>query len=189
MLEDGGLSKQSNLANFQGDMDYVKYVDEVSKDKSQYTFPDISTGIKKLSDDNTIMHGLDVMLRGTFQENPYDLPDIKLFGKTRPKFYCLMLTKNSPLTPIFMKAITRTTEQGVLDRMAVSWTGPPITYSGVVETMILAPGQVFLVFGMLGTLLLLCLFILSLEMVFYNTQALKMAKILSAPKIREEFCS
>ena len=115
-------------------MDYVKYVDEVSKDKSQYTFPDILTGIKKLSDDYTVMHGLDVMLRGAIQEHPYDLPDIKLFGKTRPKFYCLMLTKNSPLTPIFMKAITRTTEQGVLDRMAVSWTGPPITYSGEVYT-------------------------------------------------------
>ena len=45
-------------------MDYIKYVDEVAKDKSQYTFPDIMTGIGKLgNDDYTIMHALDVMLR------------------------------------------------------------------------------------------------------------------------------
>ena len=58
-----------------------------------------------------------------YKENPKAFPEIKLFGKTRPKFYCLMLTKNSPLTPIFMKAMVKTTEQGILDRIAVSWIG------------------------------------------------------------------
>ena len=66
-------------------MDYIKYVDEVAKEKSQYTFPDTLTGIEQLAnDDYTIMHTLDVMLRGTYLENPFAFPDIKLFGKTRP---------------------------------------------------------------------------------------------------------
>ena len=66
-------------------MDYIKYVDEVAKEKSQYTFPDTLTGIEQLAnDDYTIMHTLDVMLRGTYLENPFGFPDIKLFGKTRP---------------------------------------------------------------------------------------------------------
>ena len=65
-------------------MDYIKYVDEVAKEKSQYTFPDTLTGIEQLAnDDYTIMHTLDVMLRGTYLENPFAFPDIKLFGKTR----------------------------------------------------------------------------------------------------------
>ena len=66
-------------------MDYIKYVDEVAKEKSQYTFPDTLTGIEQLAnDDYTILHTLDVLLRGTYLENPFAFPDIKLFGKTRP---------------------------------------------------------------------------------------------------------
>ena len=69
----------------QGDVDYIKYVDEVAKEKSQYTFPDTLTGIEQLAnDDYTILHTLDVLLRGTYLENPFAFPDIKLFGKTRP---------------------------------------------------------------------------------------------------------
>ena len=82
-----------------------------------------------------------------------------------------MLTKNSPLKPIFMKAVSSTAEKGVLERMVVAWTGPPITYSGVVERTILSPGQTFLVFLLLGSLLMISLFFLAFEFIYYNMQS------------------
>ena len=104
-----------------------------------------------------------------------------------------MLTKNSPLKPIFMKAISRTAEKGVLDRMVVAWTGPPITYSGVVERTILSPGQTFLVFLLLGSLLMISLFFLALELFYskfyHNMQSLKTVQGTAVPTIHEEFYS
>ena len=104
-----------------------------------------------------------------------------------------MLTKNSPLKPIFMKAISRTAEKGVLDRMVVAWTGPPITYSGVVERTILSPGQTFLVFLLLGSLLMIALFFLALELFYskfyHNMQSRKTVQATAVPTIHEEFYS
>ena len=104
-----------------------------------------------------------------------------------------MLTKNSPLKPIFMKAISRTAEKGVLDRMVVAWTGPPITYSGVVERTILSPGQTFLVFLLLGSLLMISLFFLALELFYskfyHNMQSFKTVQATAVPTIHEEFYS
>ena len=105
-----------------------------------------------------------------------------------------MLTKNSPLKPIFMKAISRTAEKGVLDRMFVAWTGPPITYSGVVERTILSPGQTFLVFLLLGSLLMISLFFLSCELFYvrmldFNKQSFKSVRAAAVPTIHEEFYS
>ena len=104
-----------------------------------------------------------------------------------------MLTKNSPLKPIFMKAISRTAEKGVLERMVVAWTGPPITYSGVVERTILSPGQTFLVFLLLGSLLMIALFFLALELFYskfyHNMQSLKTVQATAVPTIHEEFYS
>jgi hypothetical protein len=88
------------------------------------------------------------------------------------------------------------TEKGVLDRMVVAWTGPPITYSGVVERTILSPGQTFLVFLLLGSLLMISLFFLALELFYYklkpdyNMQSFKTVQATTAvPTIHEEFYS
>ena len=94
-----------------------------------------------------------------------------------------------------MKAISRTAEKGVLDRMVVAWTGPPITYSGVVERTILSPGQTFLVFLLLGSLLMISLFFLALELFYYNfrpnynMQSFKTVESTAVPTIHEEFYS
>ena len=95
-------SNSNNDLTLQGDADYLKYINEIGEKKDEFTFPNIGAGMKKLESGNQIiLHAIDGMLRGAYLNNPYDFPDIKTFGATRPKYFALEVTKNSPLTPIF----------------------------------------------------------------------------------------
>ena len=127
------------------------------------------SGIQQLATkDQTILHAMDGMLRGAYRNDPYSFPGIKTFGATRPKYFALEVSKNSPLTPISLIGVLKIFERGTYDRLSVMWQGPPITYSGEVELMVLTAGQTFLVFGILAFLLILSVTLLLLEICFYQ---------------------
>ena len=97
-------------------MDYVNYMDIVAQDKSQFTYPNVMAGVQELTKPQTIIHAMDGMLRGSYKSNPSSFPNIKPFGATRPSFFNLLLTKNSPLTPILINGVSKTFERGAYDR-------------------------------------------------------------------------
>ena len=79
----------------------------------------------------------------------------------------MLFTENSPLVPLFTKAVTKTFETGQYDRIAVKWQGADIKSLGAVDLMILSPGQVFLIFGVLMALLTCSIICLSLECIYF----------------------
>ena len=52
--------------------------------------------------------------------------------------------------------------------MSVRWQGPPISYAGAVEIMVLSGGQVFLVFGILCGFLSVSMIFLVVELTHYK---------------------
>ena len=100
----------------QGDEDYVKYMEVIAQDKSQYTYPNVMSGVQQLTQPQTIIHAMDGMLRGAYKSNPKSFPNVKSFGATPPYFMNLLLTKNSPLTPILINGVGKTFERGAYDR-------------------------------------------------------------------------
>lgn len=145
----------------------MKYWQTVELDTDQYIYPNVMAGIKQLGSGQTIMHTLDGMLRGAYKESPHEFPNIKPFGATRVSYFNMEFTKNSPLAPIFYNGIAKLLERGTYDRLSVLWQGAPVTYNGAVEIMVLSPGQVFLIFGVLLIFLCLALGCLFLEMAHY----------------------
>ena len=91
-------------------------MDTVAQDKSQYTFPNVMAGVTQLNQPQMIIHAMDGMLRGAYKSDPYSFPNIKPFGATRPSFFNLLVTKNSPLTPILRSGVAKTFERGAYDR-------------------------------------------------------------------------
>ena len=58
-------------------------------------------------------------------------------------------------------------------RLSVKWQGPPVSYSGAVEIMVLSGGQVFLVFGILCGFLSISMIFLVFEITHYKINHFK----------------
>ena len=123
-------------------------------------------GFEALREDQTVIHGLSVLIKGTILAQPTKVPPkLKLFGAKKSVFYNLIFTKHSPLQAMFQKAATDSFENGQYDRTVVKWQGVPLQSSSVVDLINLNPGQVFLIFGLLLGLISLALIFLALEFV------------------------
>ena len=80
---------------------------------------------------------------GWLRQNPFNQPNLKFFGAERPEVTALILTKNSPLTPLFNQGLQKLRELGALDQILSQWMGSdlqdiksdPLTY-------VLTAGQV-----------------------------------------------
>ena len=97
---------------FQGDPDYSKYWNEVEKHPDKHTALDIWDGLKRLNNENTILHTFKSFLTGAKVTNPKAMPPMKTFGAGRTRYQNIILTKNSPLFPLFAKAATKSFENG-----------------------------------------------------------------------------
>ena len=115
----------------------------------------------------TVLHALSAILRGANKADPSSVPPIKTFGAKKSTYFTMLFTENSPLVPLFTKAVTKTFETGQYDRIAVKWQGADIKSLGAVDLMILSPGQVFLIFGVLMALLTCSIICLALECIYF----------------------
>ncbi len=161
----------------QGQEDYVKYWEAVQLDPSQYKKPSTVAGLQELaSGGQIIMHGLDGMVRGEYKNNPYSLPNVKPFGNTKPRYFNMEFTENSPLVPMFYSGFRKLVERGTYDKLSVFWQGAPVQYNGAVEIMVLSAGQVFLVFGVLMGMLSIALGFLALELAHFHAKKIEWTK-------------
>ena len=77
----------------------------------------MESGLEKIIQEQAVLHATNVMLRGSYSINPYKFPDIKTFGADRSTYTAILVTKNSPLTPILRRASARIFEKGQYDRL------------------------------------------------------------------------
>ena len=88
------------------------------------------------------MHIQNELLNGWLKANPFHNQRLKIFGRERPYFNVLVFTKNSPLTRIFHRGISKMNEHGSIDQLWENWFGVQMVKSEEVPTHVLGPGQV-----------------------------------------------
>ena len=153
-------------SNFQGDPDYSKYWNEVEKHPDKHTALDIWDGLKRLNNENTILHTFKSFLTGAKVTNPKAMPPMKTFGAGRTRYQNIILTKNSPLFPLFAKAATKSFENGQYDRTAMKWQGTNIVQEKK-NWSEMSHGQVAFNFMLLMCLIVYSLVILVLECFYF----------------------
>ena len=151
--------------SFQGDADYIKFWNHVQQEGGyeKHTMASLTAAIKEIKKGQTVFLTNDSQLRGKYKENPKSFPTIKTFGTAKSIYKSLMFTKNSPLLPMFRRAVTQLIESGQYSRIDLKWKGYKIPEEGAAETMILTAGQAFLVFAFLLFFFGTSLILLSIE--------------------------
>ena len=151
----------------QGNPLYEKYWNQVEADRESHVVGSVKEGFEKLEKGQIVLHATSGILRGAIKSDPKSAPEIMTFGAKKSTYYNAVFTKDSPLVPIFMKAVTQTFENGQYDHIALNWQGGEIISSGTVDLMVLSPGQVFLIFGVLMSMLTCCLICLVFECMYF----------------------
>ena len=120
--------------------------------RKKHVMPDLNAGFEELKKGQTVMFSLDSFLRGKKKENPSSVPNIATFGNYKPSYYNMLLTKNSPLVPLFKQASIETIESGQTSRIDAIWKGAEIKFEGGADKIVLSSGQTFLLFIFLLTM-------------------------------------
>ena len=81
-----------------------------------------------------------------YNKYPGEISNFAQFGSSRPTYSSLLLTKNSPLTPIFRKEALKSIQSGLRDALLQEWIGPNIKKVVKTEPFSVSMGQTFTVF-------------------------------------------
>ena len=134
----------------QGDPDYATFWDRVENQREETVFETVEEGLIRIANERAVMHVFDGMLRGFFRDNPFYQQRLKIFARQKPIFNAIIVNKNSPLKPMFDLGTRFLRENGVIEQMLKDWTGGEIQEVDGVEKMVLSPGQVILVYMVMG---------------------------------------
>ena len=94
---------------------------------------------------------------------------LKILGREKPSYGCIIFGMNSPLVPIFRKATFIYRERGAEDSLLKHWIGGDIPENLFEDKNTLTTGQTFLVFVILSAFYCLCLAIFLGEVIFSKT--------------------
>ena len=130
-------------------------------------------------EDQTTFFTTKSLLKGALKQKPKLGQDLRTFGETKSQYNCMMLNKNSPLLPMFSKAVMETFEKGQYDYISKEWIGKDIKQIKGLTSDVMGPGQVFLVFVMLTAMLACSLACLILECIHFHV--IKKRLLFSAP--------
>ena len=153
---------------FQGDVDYIKIQEAIESNPGEYTYSNLNDGFEKLKEAKTVMYEFLSFVRSAYKSNPKTLPNVKLFGAGKDRYFGPVCTRNSPLFPMFKKAAAKTLENGIYKTSSLKWVGREIKSQGAVDTMVLSIGQMFIVFLFMALFSIVSLFILFLECLYFK---------------------
>ena len=107
-----------------GDPDYVAFMDRVTSNPEDLTFDTMEEGITRLRNGHTVIYVPQEGFNSFINSNDYVMANQRLlvFGKDKDTTLTgIMLTLNSPLTPLFDRAILRLREGGAYDFLKRRW--------------------------------------------------------------------
>ncbi len=167
--------------------------DQIENNKEETVYSTVAEGIELLESGQVVIHVMYSMLTGHLNINPFDQPDIRVFGAEKATFWTVLLTYNSPIKPMLTMGSTRTFEQGAYERLSKKWEGQPVSIIkkpinltnvqgnfnqqirplGESELMVLTAGQVFVMFGILVIAIGFTLFCLFVEVIHVKSKAIR----------------
>ena len=89
-------------------------------------FGPITEGIERLKEAKTIIFTQNSYLRSQKKKDPKSVQGIKAFAAENKVFWSMMLTKNSPLLPMFRHAATQSMQSGQISRLTSIWVGDKV---------------------------------------------------------------
>ena len=108
----------------QGDADYKALMDRVDSDPKNLIYHTMEEGIMRLRNGRTVIHVSPEGLNSFISKNPQVPANQRLFifGREKKSFKLgIIFTLNSPLRPLFDRAITRLKEGGAYDFLKRKW--------------------------------------------------------------------
>jgi len=152
-----------------GDSDFKQFWKRYKDDPSNIQVANASEGLKAIADSSKILHLNIGMLNGELRLNPRMAETLLIFGQERPEPRGLVLTKYSPLTPLFKIGSAEMLEKGKKDRIYGIWTGEKIMSrlsEQKIGRVVVNGGQMFSLFALMASTYLGCLAVLLIERYF-----------------------
>lgn len=85
----------------EGDADYAAFWDLVLNKREEAVYSNMEEGLKFIQEGPVVIYVSSAMLKGYFRENPFHQQELKIFGKEKPTYSAVVLTRNSPLKQVF----------------------------------------------------------------------------------------
>ena len=156
----------------EGDPDYVAFWDRVINEPDESVFKSVGEGMNEVLNGFYVAQMQEGSIKGWIRDNPIDGEKVQIFGRGRASYYTLILTNNSPLTPIF-SSLTRTMiEKGAIDRINAKWIErkKSADVANLESTLIvLKPGQMILMYFLVLLMILLTLSVFILEHIWKSS--------------------
>ena len=108
----------------QGDSDYKALMNRVNSDPENLIYDTMEDGIARLRDGRTVIHTSKERFNSFVSKNPQVAAKQRLFifgEEPEPVTMGMVFTLNSPLRPLFDRAITRLRESGAYDFLKRRW--------------------------------------------------------------------
>ena len=109
----------------QGDPDYAEFYDRILTQPEESVYKTTTEALNKMRNDRVVIHTTDRILSYHFITNSQQ-QSIEVFDRGFPEFKGPIVTKNSPLQPIMMPALIKSSERGSINRLLAMHQGPPL---------------------------------------------------------------
>lgn len=131
----------------QGDPAYVKLGQRLASWPGETTFKSVEEGLNLLSTGRSVLHISEGMLKSYLKSSPPGRQRLKVFGReAAATFDCLVLSRNSPLKPMFTRGVLQLFQTGVMNYLVSTYEGNVAPAVQETEAVELNAGQVILVF-------------------------------------------
>ena len=172
----------------QGETTFVKFWERLQNYPEDTIYDSIDDGIKKIQNEQAVIHLSDKTLRQYFLENPQSQRPKKVFPEEQKgEIENMIVTKNSPLGPMLRYGCRVLLEKGVFDILDETWMGKSVQYqsnAGGAAAQVLSIGEVMAAFVIMGFSMVLSLICLIVEAVYHILKAKKFKKPYSGRSTR-----
>ena len=178
-----------------GDKDFRAFWSRVQEHPKDTVFHSVENAIKRIGEEQVVIHLSDKLLRQYYMENPTITRPKTIFSKGEKRIETMIVTDNSPLGPILTHGCNKLLERGVIDILDEKWIGKRVnseSNAGGAAADVLSIGQVMMMFVFIGTGIILSLMVLIGEDIFFMLHKRKFLSRLrefnARNKITSEIC-
>ena len=163
-LREGEITFVINRAESGNEL-YQKKADLIEQNPDKYLFKSISEGIERMKSGRVAIQLDGKSLRQFYKKNQMETRPNTIVARPNDNTENFILTKNSPLTPIFAAGSLQLYETGLMKILEEKWMGKKLEskVSNRLHTVVLDLGQVILMFFLLGSAIAVSIIILGVE--------------------------